>query len=59
MPFYVTQIRDNKFRRVSQPFIDKEAAEKQVEPARKYVCSVDPWSDFDAFGVTFFAENNP
>ncbi len=56
MPFYVTQIRDGKFRRISQPYKDKEQAEANVEQCRLRVCAVDCWSDFDAFGVTRFDE---
>lgn len=49
--FYVTQVRDRKFRKVAGPFDTREEAEQAVQPARRKVCAADPWSDFDAFGV--------
>lgn len=49
--FYVTQIRDKKYRKLAGPFATKEEAQLQVETARKKTCEVDLWSQFDSFGV--------
>ena len=57
MPYYVTQIRDGKFRRISQPFKDKEAAENAVDDCRKRVIENDAWSHFDSFGVAKWRED--
>jgi hypothetical protein len=50
--FYVTMIRDGRVARLAGPYDTKEEAEAQFEPARKIASEVDPFSDFDAFGVS-------
>ena len=51
MAYFVTQIRDKKFRKIAGPFATKEEAEGAVSSARERVCAVDPWSHFDSFGT--------
>jgi hypothetical protein len=52
MAFYVTQVRDSKFRKVAGPFTTKGEAEAAVKPAKEQVILRDAWSHFDSFGVT-------
>lgn len=59
--FYVTMVRDGRTARLAGPFDSKEEAEAHVEPARKLASEIDPFSDFDAFGVSAItsAEHRP
>lgn len=52
--FYVTMFRDGKAQPayLAGPFDSKDEADSHVERARKMANEVDPWSEFDAFGVT-------
>ena len=54
MAYFVTQIRDGKYRKLAGPFDTKQEAEAQVDAQRRRVCAVDLWSDFDSFGVARF-----
>lgn len=56
MKFYVTVIREAqpkpKVGWLAGPFATKEGAEAHVPAAREAAHVADPWTDFDAFGVT-------
>jgi hypothetical protein len=58
MLFYVTVIRSSKqVGWLSGPYPFKDIAEQQVAIARRKACAIDPWCDFDLFGVTACDKN--
>lgn len=51
--FYVTVVRGSKqVGWLLGPFNSKTEAESKVASAKELACKLDPWCDFDAFGVT-------
>ena len=63
LSFYVTVIRDAKPKKrvgwLSGPFSTLEEAEAGVPLARRIACELDPWCDFDYFGVTAIDSDIP
>lgn len=49
--FYVSMIRDKKYRLMAGPFATHDEALKFVEPVRKEAERLDPRSHFDLFGT--------
>lgn len=50
--YYVTVLRDSRLRYARGPFPSHEDALAAVEPTRDLAQSIDPWTDFDAWGTT-------
>lgn len=50
--FYVTVKRDKRTGWLAGPYRAMEEAEARVAQCRQIASSVDPWTDFDAFGVS-------
>lgn len=52
LAYYVTVIRGKRVGWLYGPLPSKSSAETMVAPVRKLASAIDPWTDFDAFGVT-------
>jgi len=50
--FYCTMLRGERVAWLAGPFDTKQAAEARLRDAREAAEAADPWSAFDAFGVT-------
>lgn len=49
--FYVTQVRDGRYRVLAGPFDTHAEALGEVDGLRAKVCAADPFSEFDSFGT--------
>jgi hypothetical protein len=50
--YYVTVIRNKRVGWLAGPFDCVEDAERRKSLCRRIASDIDPWTDFDAFGVT-------
>lgn len=50
--YYITTLRDSRQRYARGPFDSLAAAEASIPETRALAQRLDPWSDFDAWGVT-------
>lgn len=55
--FYVTVIRDRRVGYLAGPY-DLPPTPEMVDRYRRIACDIDPWCDFDAFGITAVTANN-
>lgn len=57
--YYATVVRGRRVGWLAGPFDTRAIAEAHVPDARREACAIDPWCDFDGFGVTRLERNGP
>ncbi len=55
--FYVDLVRGSKFSLLAGPFPDETTARRYQSEAVKLAVELDPWADFDAYGVVSITEH--
>ena len=50
--FYVTVKRGTKTGWLAGPFVTRDAAQAEVKRVQNVAAAIDPWTAFDAFGVS-------
>ena len=50
--YYITVKRDSRTGWLFGPIADRGVAEMMIQPVRALACIIDPFCDFDAFGVS-------
>lgn len=55
--YYVTVNRDGRVGWLAGPFATHTTAAACVDQAAREACTIDPWCDFDAFGVSSLPYN--